>query len=59
MTARDTHGDDQRRSVMKKFVLFALFACSVFTATACTYTPTNLRPLDGTDRGIEEFKDHP
>jgi hypothetical protein len=43
---------------MKKAILFALFACSMFTA-ACTATPTNLRPLDGTDRGIEEFKGHP
>jgi hypothetical protein len=45
---------------MKKAFLFVLFACTIFTAAAaCTYTPTNLKPLDGSDRGIEEFKDHP
>jgi hypothetical protein len=44
---------------MKKALLFVLLACSIFTATACTVRPTNLQPLDGTDRGIEEFKDHP
>jgi hypothetical protein len=44
---------------MKKAIVLVLLACAMFAMAACTYTPTSLRPVAGSDRGAEMFKDRP
>jgi hypothetical protein len=44
---------------MEKRLLLVLLACSLLSAAACTVTPTDLRPVAGTDRGAEMFKTRP
>ena len=42
---------------MKNAVLTALLAFVFLAAAGCTYTPTSLHPIAGTNEDLEMFKD--